>query len=247
MVRLVSFFLLCAPLAQAAVSLETLKVSDFLHHRPLPGLVLPKGAPVSPAPAARPKGEIRVYDRFGWTWESDAQNARNEAERGLRAAGLAVLSGKTYRGENSPWNYGFHLEVLADNDQGYPARSIQSYGNGMQYNFESEARQEADRTASSLKGAGYHVILIQIRRQDDSPWDYSYSIDYVAPRGSTGGGPAQLFTSPLFRTQWEAQNDMNAVTDDLRRRGYEVLGGQLFRDGRSGMFFYQLRYRGYPR
>lgn len=245
MVRLISLLLLCAPLAQAGISLESMKVSDFLHNRPLPGLVMPKGSPVSPKAPGHIR-EVRIYDRFGWSWESDAQNARNEAERGLRAAGMVVLSGKVYRAENSPWNYGFHLEVLAD-EQGYPARSIESYSNGTQYSFESEARQEAERVASNLRGAGYSIILLQIRRQEQSPWDYSYFIDYVAPRGSTGGGPAQLFTSALFNTQWDAQRDMDAMANNLRMRGYEVLSGQLFQDGRSRMFFYQLRYRGYPR
>lgn len=177
MVRTLALLLSLAPLAHAAPALETLSVADFLK-KPQAPLFMPKGAPAKTASARKAVGEVRIYDRFGWTWESDATRAMQEAQSGLRAAGLAVLSSRVYRETGSGWNYGFRMEVLSD---GYPPRFVESFNNGY-YSFESEARQEAEKTASNLRFAGYTVVLIQVLRQSESPWNYSYFVDFVAPR-----------------------------------------------------------------
>src|SRR5262245_5978258 len=81
--------------ARAELSLQALKAVTLIAswetalQAPLPAPAAPAWKPVLPE-RARPSA-VLAYERRGYTWESDARNAMSEAERNLRAEGLAVL------------------------------------------------------------------------------------------------------------------------------------------------------------
>lgn len=134
------------------------------------------GVPAPAAPKAKAT-QTRLFERTGFIWESDAKTAASEAESGLRAAGLPVLSSQVYSENCSPSRYGIKLEYVEDP---YP-RPLDSYQRGY-FDFESDARVALNAATSNLTGAGYHVILGRTWRQADPPWDYYYTVDFVARR-----------------------------------------------------------------
>jgi hypothetical protein len=162
-----------------AQSLESLKAGTFeaswqvVRHAP------PPPAPVAvPAPVYRrvPPGaaQTRAYFKGGYTWESDALAARNQAENGLRAAGLQVLSGRVYKEANFPFNYGFQIDYLA---QAFTP-SVQTYTGGA-FTWESDAKAELARSVANFKASGMLVVLGQVKKQANYPFNYFYEIDYM--------------------------------------------------------------------
>ncbi len=124
------------------------------------------------APKARAVA-LKTFAREGFEWASDAKSAAAEAESGLRAAGLPVLSSRVYAKDS---RHGFTLEYVEDASP----RPIESYEGG-NYDFESEARAALNSATYNLTNAGYHVILARTLRQDG---DYRFTVDFVARRRS---------------------------------------------------------------
>lgn len=228
-------------LSQAGPVLESLRSMVL----PNSGLPAAESLPPIPAPTAKPAApprprpaEVVVYERGGYTWESDAERALNQAASNLRAAGIAVLGSRITRQEQSPWTYGFQIDY-ADHDA--PPRRVETYVSN-HYSLESDARDELNRTVANLRQAGYVVVLGQVLRQSDPPWNHFYQVDYLRGRRDPGGR-IHVYNSGLYARAAEAQRDMIANINRLQSQGHEVLSATVYQDARTRYFFYQIRYR----
>ena len=204
-----------------------------------------KNAPPAPAsaragalPAQAGQEQVQVYERGGYAWSSDAENAMLEAERGLRSAGIAVLSAVTSSEEGG--SHAFRIEYADDSAEGVPPRSIESY-ESRTYSFESDAQNDLSRAKSNLRSSGWVVVLGEVRRQRQSPWDYTYRIDYVRSRWNPRGS-VHLYVSGLYARAADAERDRVMMEHRLRAEGYYVFGSALYQDSRSRGFFFQIRY-----
>lgn len=190
--------------------------------------------------------EIRTFQRGGYTFESNARSARDEAERNLREAGIAVLSSRVYKEDNYPWNHGFSIEYFENNDPYRDERFVfEAYTGGTQ-SFESKAREEMNRTAENLRRAGYRVILGQVIKQSDYPWNYFYRIDYLR---SVGRRPphdrpgVQVYRSGSYHDEIRAQIEMNVMAAAFRSQGKEILSAEVFRVRGEREWRFEIQYR----
>lgn len=246
--------LLCAllfagisPFAQAASApFEALKATELIGSWRSALHSLP--APATPAARKVPKAEPRavtpvVYRRTGWKLEANASNALSQASSNLTQAGFAVLSSMVVREPSSPWYYGFELEYTQGPQQSQ--RGIETYASKQSWRSEADAQNEMTRVINSLRGAGYQIVVGQVLRNQSSPWDYTFEVDYL---GAAAKPPAQTqsYTSGLYQRQWDAQQGLNAAAYTMQQRGHEILGAWLFQDRRSGWWYFQFRYRALP-
>ncbi|MBI3552063.1 MAG: hypothetical protein HY077_06060 [Elusimicrobia bacterium] len=221
-------------------SLEVLKSGGFeasfqfglAHPAPPPPTVAGRFIIPRPGPA-----QTRSYQSGGYTWESDAQAARTQAENNLRAAGLSVLSAQVFRDSNFPFNYGLKVDYLA----GYYIGAIQTYTGGS-FTWESEAQAEVARTVANFRATGYKVILGQVKKQSNFPFNYFYDVDYL----TAAAQPIryeQVFTSQVYPTASTAKWAMDREAQVLRQKGCLVVSAQIMRSYNG--FYFQIRYRRY--
>lgn len=206
----------------------------------------PLPAPAAPAPKAVGPlqvfpAAVQTYERGGYTWESDAENAANAAASNLRSAGIAVMSTQIIRESESPWRYGFRMDYIDDSDPGLPPRALETYTSQV-YSWSSDAENELRRTESNLRATGYVVVLGEVWRQTEAPWNYYYRVDYVRGRHNPGDGQAYLYTSGLYPTLATAQREMYVAQWRLQQQGYQIYGSVIYQEARTRHYFFQIRY-----
>ncbi len=227
----------------AGTSLEALKSASLMSawesalNAPLPTAPVPGRQAI---PRLEPQAEVQTYQRGGYTWKLDAESASEEAARNLQSAGLAVLSVQILEEPGEPRTYAFRIDYRDFEESGFPPRSIETYTSGA-YSWSSDAESELARAKANLEAAGYVIILGQVLRQERYPWNYFYRVDYVRGRQNPGG-PVYIYTSRLYPVAAEAQRDMIVMEYQLRAQGYRIYGSILYRDARTGYFFFQIRY-----
>lgn len=201
---------------------------------------VPSAKPVTPLPVF--PAQVLTYERGGYTWESDAQNSANTAAENLRSAGIAVLNTQILRESQSPWRYSFRVEYLDDSaDPTLPPRTIETYTSG-NYTWSSDAENALHQTESNLGQAGYAVILGEVLRQQQAPWNYFYRVDYIRGRRNPGGGQTYIYTSGLYPRLIDAQRDLYAVQFRLQSQGYQIYSSMIFQDARTKLYFFQIQY-----
>ena len=240
--------------AVAGPSIEALKANDLvasvgaLRANALPAPATVNGVPVAPLAqwGGQPQSQQRMtYGKTGYTFDSEAQNARAQAEGALRQAGVVVLVSNVYRDSGYPYKYGFRIEYLQEN--GPYQSQLETYSSAPTFTFDSDARREMDGTVYNFRSAGYRVVLGEVRRQDAYPYRYFYQIDYfktAAPSpwpGNPGRGDLREFRSGHYRDEWSARSDMNNFVTRYRYEGKEVVRSEVRRQ--NGWYFFQITYR----
>jgi hypothetical protein len=213
---------LAAP-AHAGLALDSLKAFG--------GARAPMIAPYAPGRSVQ--GGVRAkavlaYERGGYTFESDAQDALARAGNAFREAGVATVYSAIVRGQT----WGFRIDYLSETP-------IETYTSPF-YPWESDAEHEMQRAEANLRAQGYAVILGQVVRQTQAPWDYAFRVDFLR---AARAPQAYVFTSRFYPSPALAQRDMQLTVQDLRARGWFVEQSQLFQDARTRQFFFQIRYR----
>lgn len=214
--------------------------------REIPFVIPAELEPHQFAPRRHHQQQVLSYSRGGYTFESGARTARDEAERNLRESGIAVLSSRVYKEENYPWNHGFVIEYFENNDPYRHERFvIETYTGGTQ-SFESNSREEMNRTVQNLRAAGYRIILGQVIKQAGYPWNYFYTIDYLR---SIGRRPphdrpgVQVYRSGGYRDEIRAQIEMNVMVAAFRSQGKEIISARLLKSPQSREWRFEIHYR----
>lgn len=227
--------LAAAPLS-AAPSLEALKGSGWL---PQPeSFRAAPAVPAAPGRRAEPPAiqslQVQVYERTGYVFLNDAENALRRAKGNLQLAGIAVMNAEVIRGQSN----GFRISYLEDRES-FPPRAIETYQSPA-YRLSADAERELRRTENSLRTNGYYVVLGDVFQDRSSGLDYHYRVDFIAARGNQP--QTHVLTSRLYPYASLAQQDMHAAVSDLQARGYLVHQYQLYQDARSRQYFFQIRY-----
>lgn len=121
-----------------------------------------------------PPAQAQTYARGRYTFASDAETARMEAETNLRNAGIAVMDSRITEEYDS---YGFRIDFVAPPD--FPTPMVQTYTGG-DYTFQSDGTSDLAQAVEKLERMGYRVLLGEIRKNVFYPSHYYCQVDYFA-------------------------------------------------------------------
>jgi len=216
-----------------------------LSHSPFGGLALPPVALPTPHGAVVAGGgplaaQMKTYGVDGFTFSSDAESAKNEAEAALKSLGVAVIASRVYR--DASWTHGFTIEYI-----GGSFLDFESYTSGG-YTFSSDAASAMEQTKANFRAAGYAVVLGVVKR--DASWQHVYKIDYVRqgggwhprPRPDQGHGRVKVMESSTYRAQRQAEWAMGRKVHELKSQGALVLDASVIRV--VGGYKFRIRFKG---
>lgn len=233
-------------LSPAQAGFEALKAADLSavwqaarQAAPPPPEVIAGAAVPTAAPAVAAghtdHREIRRFNRGGFTFESEAATAVREAEGNLRQAGIAVLASRVTRQSDYPWKYGLEIEYFANGGPYDSDLRIETYTGGSQ-TFESNARAEMQRTVANLRAAGETVILGLVVRQENYPWNYHYTVDFLR-RDYHRPDPrprVEVYESGVYYNLALAKNDFDRAVRAFERQGRRIVEGRIYDIHRAG-------------